>query len=124
MTRRGLALLGLMLAVLGGAPARGHAQTARVWEVNGVRLEASQVERLASDIARQTVVADAATTALEPASAGSIGGAAFGRAATPARRTDGEGRVEKYPMRVPVRLPGRACMSAANSCILWTRPPR
>jgi hypothetical protein len=29
----------------------------RVWEVNGIRLEASQVERLADDIARQTVEA-------------------------------------------------------------------
>jgi len=57
VTRRGLALLALALAALGGAPMRAHAQAARVWEVNGVRLEASQVERLASDIARQTVVA-------------------------------------------------------------------
>jgi hypothetical protein len=45
----------LFLLLLGLAPA--HAQGARVWEVNGVRLEASQVERLASDIARQTVAA-------------------------------------------------------------------
>ena len=52
MTRRTLALL--LLALL--APA-GSAAQARVWEVNGVRLEASQVERLASDIARQTVAA-------------------------------------------------------------------
>ena len=52
MTRRILALL--LLALL--APAGSVAQ-ARVWEVNGVRLEASQVERLASDIARQTVAA-------------------------------------------------------------------
>lgn len=45
----------LALAALGRAPA--HAQSARVWEVNGIRLEAPQVERLASDIARQTRVA-------------------------------------------------------------------
>jgi hypothetical protein len=44
----------LLLGVL--APALGAAQ-ARVWEVNGVRLEASQVERLARDIASQTVAA-------------------------------------------------------------------
>ena len=50
-----LALLALAaLAPLGLA---ARAQSARVWEVNGVRLEASQVERLASDIARQTVAA-------------------------------------------------------------------
>jgi hypothetical protein len=42
------------LAALG----RGaDAQAARVWEVNGIRLEAAQVERLADDVARQTVVA-------------------------------------------------------------------
>ncbi len=57
MTRRGLALLWLTVAALGSLSTHAHAQTARVWEVNGVRLEASQVERLASDIARQTVVA-------------------------------------------------------------------
>jgi hypothetical protein len=44
----------LLLGVL--APALGAAQ-ARVWEVNGVRLEAAQVERLARDIASQTVAA-------------------------------------------------------------------
>ena len=42
------------LAPVGREP---HAQAARVWEVNGIRLEASQVERLAGDIARQTVAA-------------------------------------------------------------------
>ena len=51
MTRRTLALLLVLMA-----PAASAAQ-ARVWEVNGVRLEASQVERLAGDIARQTVAA-------------------------------------------------------------------
>jgi hypothetical protein len=54
VTGRDVALL-LALAALGGGPA--HAQAARVWEVNGIRLEAAQVERLATDIARQTVVA-------------------------------------------------------------------
>lgn len=54
MTGRAAALL-LVLAAFGGAPA--HAQAARVWEVNGIRLEEAQVERLASDIARQTRVA-------------------------------------------------------------------
>jgi hypothetical protein len=45
-----LPLLALLLPLGAGAQAR-------VWEVNGVRLEASQVERLAGDIARQTVAA-------------------------------------------------------------------
>jgi hypothetical protein len=54
VTARSLALL-LALAAIGGGPA--HAQAARVWEVNGIRLEQAQVERLATDIARQTVVA-------------------------------------------------------------------
>jgi tRNA U34 5-carboxymethylaminomethyl modifying GTPase MnmE/TrmE len=54
VTGRGIALL-VALAALGGRPA--HAQAARVWEVNGIRLEEAQVERLATDIARQTVVA-------------------------------------------------------------------
>ncbi len=49
------AALTLLLAAL-LAPCASAGQ-ARVWEVNGVRLEASQVERLASDIARQTVAA-------------------------------------------------------------------
>lgn len=51
--RRAGRALGVALAL--AAPV--HAQGARVWEVNGIRLEASQVERLASDIARQTLVA-------------------------------------------------------------------
>jgi hypothetical protein len=46
-------LLGLALAALDPGPAA--AETARVWEVNGIRLEPAQVERLASDIASQTV---------------------------------------------------------------------
>lgn len=55
MTGRALTLLAL--AAFAPASLAVHAQSARVWEVNGVRLEASQVERLASDIARQTVAA-------------------------------------------------------------------
>jgi hypothetical protein len=54
VTGLSLALL-LALAAIGGGSA--HAQAARVWEVNGIRLEQAQVERLATDIARQTVVA-------------------------------------------------------------------
>jgi len=49
------AVILLVFAALGREPV--HAQAARVWEVNGIRLEAAQVERLAGDIARQTVVA-------------------------------------------------------------------
>jgi hypothetical protein len=57
MTGRTLALA-VALAALGRAPAHAEsAEDTRVWEVNGIRLEASQVERLASDIARQTLVA-------------------------------------------------------------------
>jgi hypothetical protein len=47
--------LWLALALL--ASTQAAADPARVWEVNGVRLEAQQVERLASDVARQTVEA-------------------------------------------------------------------
>ena len=54
---RGPAFVWLALALAPFAAAAGDAETARVWEVNGIRLEASQVERLASDIARQTVTA-------------------------------------------------------------------
>jgi hypothetical protein len=50
--------LPLLLALLVPPDAGAQpAPPARVWEVNGVRLEAAQVERLASDIARQTVAA-------------------------------------------------------------------
>lgn len=52
MTGRVLATL--LFAAL--APTLGAAQ-ARVWEVNGVRLEPAQVERLARDVASQTVAA-------------------------------------------------------------------
>ena len=54
---RGPAFVWLALALAPFAAAAGDAEDARVWEVNGIRLEASQVERLASDIARQTVTA-------------------------------------------------------------------
>jgi hypothetical protein len=51
----------LLLAGSAGAdPAPG-----RVWEVNGVRLEPAQVERLADDIAHQTVLAVARLDGLE-----------------------------------------------------------
>lgn len=49
--RRVAALLGLVLL---GA---GSSQASRGFEVNGIRLEAAQVDRLASDIARETVAA-------------------------------------------------------------------
>ena len=51
---RSAALSGLLLL---GAVAAGADPAGRVWEVNGVRLEAAQVDRLAGDIARQTVAA-------------------------------------------------------------------
>lgn len=53
---RGIAVALVSLAAA-ASPASVAAEGARVWEVNGIRLEAAQVERLASDIARQTVVA-------------------------------------------------------------------
>ena len=54
-----LLMLGLLAPIGSAAQARPPrlAAGSRVWEVNGVRLEASQVERLAADIARQTVAA-------------------------------------------------------------------
>jgi hypothetical protein len=51
---RGGALAALLLLAAAGA---GADSPGRVWEVNGIRLEAAQVERLADDIARQTVAA-------------------------------------------------------------------
>jgi hypothetical protein len=47
----------LLFALLAPMAAQAQTAPARVWEVNGVRLEAAQVERLASDIAHQTVAA-------------------------------------------------------------------
>lgn len=48
-------LVWLVLAVHATAHATAHADPA--WEVNGIRLEASQVERLADDLAGRTVLA-------------------------------------------------------------------
>jgi hypothetical protein len=48
--------LWLALALLASTQAAAD-PASRVWEVNGVRLEAEQVERLAGDVARQTVEA-------------------------------------------------------------------
>jgi hypothetical protein len=45
------------LIALAAAAAAAAAPPGRVWEVNGIRLEAEQVDRLADDIARQTVEA-------------------------------------------------------------------
>jgi hypothetical protein len=47
----------LFLAAFAAAGAAADPATSRVWEVNGIRLEADQVERLSGDIARQTVAA-------------------------------------------------------------------
>lgn len=47
----------LAVAALVAAGAAADPATPRVWEVNGIRLEATQVERLSKDIARQTVEA-------------------------------------------------------------------
>jgi len=51
---RWILAIGLALGLDVGSSA---AESARVWEVNGIRLEPTQVERLATDIAAQTVVA-------------------------------------------------------------------
>jgi hypothetical protein len=50
-----LALVWLVLAAHATAHATAHADPA--WEVNGIRLEAAQVERLADDLAGRTVSA-------------------------------------------------------------------
>jgi hypothetical protein len=55
VTRGGLTPL--LFALLASMAAQAQPAPARVWELNGVRLEAGQVERLASDIAHQTVAA-------------------------------------------------------------------
>jgi hypothetical protein len=52
------AALGALLAALAAAPVRADPEPARrSWEVNGIRLEPDQVERLASDMAIRTVEA-------------------------------------------------------------------
>jgi len=47
----------LFLSILAAGAAGADPAAPRVWEVNGIRLEAAQVERLSGDIARQTVEA-------------------------------------------------------------------
>ena len=56
MTRR-LLLLSLLASFARLAHAQAPADGARVWEINGIRLEPAQVERLADDMAGRTVVA-------------------------------------------------------------------
>jgi hypothetical protein len=51
---RATALVALLFLA---SAAAATAPPTRVWEVNGIRLEAAQVDRLAGDIARQTVEA-------------------------------------------------------------------
>lgn len=52
------AALAALLALASSAPVRADpAPARRTWEVNGIRLEPGQVERLASDMAARTVVA-------------------------------------------------------------------
>jgi hypothetical protein len=51
------AVLLALVAFAGAAGAAADPAPRRVWEVNGIRLEADQVDRLADDIARQTVAA-------------------------------------------------------------------
>ncbi len=57
MTRRQRAFLVGIVLVLTHVGTAASAEGRRVWEVNGIRLEEGEVERLAHDIARQTVVA-------------------------------------------------------------------
>jgi hypothetical protein len=49
--------LALLCAVLARTAAAAEGPPERVWEVNGIRLERSQVDRLAADMARRTVAA-------------------------------------------------------------------
>ena len=59
-TRTARLLAKLALAVAAAGASFVHAQDSaqpRVWEINGIRLEADQVERLASDMAERTVAA-------------------------------------------------------------------
>lgn len=55
MNRAAGAVVLVLAGLAAGTSARAGA--GRTWEVNGIRLEAAQVERLADDIARQTVAA-------------------------------------------------------------------
>jgi len=55
---RPAAALAAALALLGARPAPADPEPApRAWEVNGIRLEPGQVERLARDMAERTVAA-------------------------------------------------------------------
>jgi hypothetical protein len=54
-----------LLCLLGFATRLTRADEPRAWEINGIRLEASQVERLAGDIAAQTVTAVSRLEGLE-----------------------------------------------------------
>lgn len=56
MTRTALVLALLMLCARLGT-AQSPADAPRVWEINGIRLEPAQVERLADDMASRTVSA-------------------------------------------------------------------
>ena len=56
MTRTALAIW-LVLAAARAAGAEASAEPERVWEINGIRLEAGQVDRLADDMAARTVAA-------------------------------------------------------------------
>jgi hypothetical protein len=51
------AIFAALIAMLAAASARADAPAApaRVWEINGIRLEPAQVERLADDMAARTV---------------------------------------------------------------------
>ncbi len=56
MTRADL-VVSLFVAVARLAQAQTPAEAPRVWEINGIRLEPAQVERLADDMATRTVSA-------------------------------------------------------------------
>jgi hypothetical protein len=50
-------VVSLLVLVARLAGAQAPAEAARVWEINGIRLEPAQVERLADDMAARTVTA-------------------------------------------------------------------
>ena len=56
-TRRVAACFAILLCASLPRAAFAQAPAERVWEVNGIRLERSQVDRLATDMARRTVTA-------------------------------------------------------------------